>query len=180
MRDQLGTFSILSAAATLGLVLGFASDANAEEAPWHVSKSSGAVWVAGTGVQQVSLAEAVLKPGDHIRTGRNGRVLLTRGTETILISPNSDLELPAEPKDGLATTILQRTGSVLIEDEEQAAPHFQVQTPYLAAIVKGTQFRVTVNPNGGSVDVLKGQVDVADFKSGDHVLVTPGQSAKVG
>jgi len=178
MRDQAKIYSILWAAVSIGM-FGFAGGAAAEEAAWQVSKSSGEVWVAGTGAQKVSLSEAALKGGDHLRTGRNGRVLLTRGSETIMVSPNSDIELPTEPKDGLATTIMQHAGSVLIEAEKQAAPHFQVQTPYLAAVVKGTQFSVTVNPQGGSVTVMRGQVDVADFKSGDHVMVLPGQSAKV-
>jgi len=132
------------------------------------------------GVQLVSLTEeAVLKPGDNIRTGRTGRVLLMRGEETMLISPNSDISLPTEQKDGLETTILQQAGSVLIEAQKREAPHFQVQTPYLAAVVKGTQFRVTVQPHGASVDVTRGQVEVTDFKSGQHALVLPGQAAKV-
>ena len=47
-------------------------------------------------VQQASLkTDDVLKPGDTIRTGRNGRVLLVRGEESILIAPNSVVGLPA-------------------------------------------------------------------------------------
>ena len=86
-----------------------------------------------------------MKPGDTIRTGRNGRVLLVRGEETILISPNSVIGLPTEKKDGLATTILQQAGSILLEVEKRNVKHFEVETPYLAAVVKGTQFRVSVN-----------------------------------
>src|SRR3974390_209819 len=80
---------------------------------WAVGKSSGEVWVTTTGAEQVSLTqEVVLKPGDSIRTGRNGRVLLVRGEETILVSPNSVIGLPTEQQDGPATTILQPRGSV--------------------------------------------------------------------
>src|SRR4051794_40223421 len=62
--------------AMMALVLGAASGAGAEEAAvWRVSKSSGDVWMNTTGAQQVSLKqEDALKPGDTIRTGRNGRV----------------------------------------------------------------------------------------------------------
>ena len=69
------------------LVLGTSSGAfAAEDGVWSVSKSSGEVWLATNGAQQVSLGqEGTLKPGDTIRTGRNGRVLLVRGEETILI-----------------------------------------------------------------------------------------------
>ena len=117
----------------------------ADDGVWSVSKSSGEVWVTTTGAAQVSLKqEDALKPGDTIRTGRNGRVLLVRGEETILISPNSVIGVPAEKKDGMSTTILQQAGSILLEVEKRNVKHFEVETPYLAAVVKGTQFRVTV------------------------------------
>ena len=112
---------------------------------WIVGKSSGEVWLTGTGVQQASLKqEDLLKPGDTIRTGRTGRVLLKRGEETILISPNSVVGVPAQKKEGLSTTIVQQAGSILLEVEKRNVKHFEVETPYLAAVVKGTQFRVTV------------------------------------
>ena len=66
----------------------------ADDGIWSVSKSSGEVWITATGAQPASLKqEDSLKPGDLIRTGRNGRVLLTRGEETILIAPNSEIEI---------------------------------------------------------------------------------------
>jgi hypothetical protein len=162
---------------TMALVLA-ASSACAEDGAWSVSKSSGEVWIATTGAEQVSLKpEEVLKPGDTIRTGRNGRVLLVRGEETILIAPNSVIGLPAEKKEGLSTTIVQQAGSILLEVEKRDAKHFEVETPYLAAVVKGTQFSVTINAASTSVDVRRGQVEVSDFKSGQIAQVMPGQVA---
>ena len=151
-----------------------------DAAPWRVSKSSGDVWMTTSGVQEASLtSEATLKPGDSIRTGRSGRVLLTRGEETILIAPNSVIALPEQQKDGLSTTIIEQAGSILIQAEKRNVKHFQVETPYLAAVVKGTQFRVSVTNRGGSVEVTEGRVEVADFKTGQFALVLPGQAAKV-
>src|SRR3981189_1825325 len=145
---------------------------------WSVSKSSGEVWMTTTGAQTVSLSQQdVLKPGDTIRTGRNGRILLVRGAETILVSPNSGVGLPPENKDGLSTTIVQQAGSILLEVEKRNVKHFEVETPYLAAVAKGTQFRVTVNAGKTTVDVVRGQVEVADFKSGQIAQVMAGQHA---
>jgi hypothetical protein len=150
----------------------------AENDTWSVSKSSGEVWVTATSADPVSLKqEDVLKPGDTIRTGRSGRVLLVRGEETILIAPNSVIGLPTEKKDGLSTTILQQAGSILLDVEKRNVKHFEVETPYLAAVVKGTQFAVTVNAGSTSVDVRRGQVEVSDFKSGQIAQVMPGQVA---
>lgn len=151
-----------------------------DAAPWVVSKSSGEVWMTTSGVQQVSLtSEAVLKPSDGVRTGRSGRVLLTRGEETILIAPNSVIALPDKPQDGLSTTIIEQAGSILIKAEKRNVKHFQVETPYLAAVVKGTQFRVDVGQKGSRVEVLEGKVEVSDFKTGQFALVLPGQRAQV-
>jgi len=161
------------------LTLGMASGAlAAEDGVWSVSKAVGEVWVATNGAQQVSLNQQdALKPGDTIRTGRNGRVLLVRGEETILISPNSVVGLPAETKEGLSTTIIQQAGSILLEVEKRNVKHFEVETPYLAAVVKGTQFSVTVNAGSTRVGVLRGQVEVSDFKTGQIAQVMPGQAA---
>lgn len=163
------------------LVLGTASGAfAADDGVWSISKATGEVWVATDGAQQVSLnQDETLKPGNTIRTGRNGRVLLVRGEETILISPNSVVGLPAEKKEGLSTTIIQQAGSILLEVEKRNVKHFEVETPYLAAVVKGTQFSVTVGAGSTKVGVLRGQVEVSDFRTGQIAQVMKGQAATV-
>jgi hypothetical protein len=132
------------------------------------------------GGQKTVLAEgAAINPGDSVRTGQSGRVLLKRNEETILISPNSDIGIPADKRSSLSTVIAQRAGSILLEVEKRNVKHFAVETPYLAAVVKGTQFRVSVNPGASRVDVLRGQVEVQDFKSGQYAMVMPNQAASV-
>lgn len=171
----------LGRVATTALVLLLAASActvAAENDVWSVSKSSGEIWIATDQAKQVSLKQdETLKPGDTIQTGRNGRVLLVRGEETILISPNSVVGLPLEKKDSLSTTITQQAGSILLDVEKRNVKHFEVETPYLAAVVKGTQFSVTVSATGTRVDVRRGQVEVSDFKSGQIAQVMPGQTA---
>ena len=165
----LATMFMLAAAS-----VAFAADGG----DWTVHRSSGEVSLTGSGVQQASLKqEDVLKPGDTVRTGRTGRVLLKRGDEMILVSPNSVVGIPAQKKEGLSTTILQQAGSILLDVEKRNVKHFEVETPYLAAVVKGTQFRVTVNAGKTTVDVVRGQVEVADFKSGQIAQVMAGQHA---
>src|SRR5689334_6740833 len=169
MRAFTNSLGVLLAAVAFATA-SVASAADGEN--WSVSKSSGEVWVSASGVQPASLKqEDVLKPGDTIRTGRTGRVLLKRGEETILISPNSVIGVPADKKEGLATTIVQQAGSILLDVEKRNVKHFEVETPFLAAVVKGTQFRVTINAGSTSVDVIRGQVEVADFKSGQIAQV---------
>src|SRR5207244_2982255 len=106
MRPLLHVTKLLAAALVLaGPSVAFAADG----ADWTVSKSTGEVWLSASGVQQASLKqEDVLKPGDTISTGRTGRVLLTRGEEAILVSPNSVIGVPAQKTEGLSTTIKQQ------------------------------------------------------------------------
>ena len=125
------------------------SGAIAEEAVWRVSKSSGDASVTTAG-QWLALTEGVMiKLGDNVRTGQTGQVLLKRGEETILMSPNSVIGIAAESKSGLSTIIIQQAGSILLEVEKRTVKHFAVETPSLAAVVKGTHFRVTVNSSSG-------------------------------
>jgi hypothetical protein len=159
-------------------MLGAGSNAHAQDS-WRISKSSGDVSIMTEGFQPVALtAGMTLQPGNSIRTGQNGRVLLTRGSETILISANSAISLPKNGKqNGMSTTILQQAGSILLEVEKRAINHFEVDTPHLSAVVKGTRFHVTMSSNDTRVGVFRGQVEVTDFKSGQHALVNAGQNA---
>jgi len=161
-------------------VLGAGSNAHAQET-WRISKSSGDVTIMSEGFQPVALTAGMnLQPGSSMRTGQNGRVLLMRGNETILISANSAISFPKSSRqNGMSTTILQQAGSILLEVEKRTINHFEVETPHLSAVVKGTRFNVTMSGNETRVGVFRGQVEVTDFKSGQHALVNAGQNATV-
>lgn len=151
----------------------------AQDNVWRVSRMSGEAWVSAAGAQPAGLTpDIALRPGDSIRTGRNGRVLLARGAENMLISPNTAISLPPMGEAG-RTTVIQQTGTVLLDVEKKNVQHFEVETPYLAAVVKGTRFRVTVAQGRANVSVERGQVQVSDFRSGQFALVLPGQLASV-
>src|SRR4051794_38755565 len=177
-----GRIKALCATLLLAMLVIFhaGSAAAGEELVWRVTKSSGEVSVTtAAGDHSALIAGATLQPGDNVRTGQNGRALLMRGVETILVSPNSAIGIPKARKDGMATTIIHQSGSILLDVEKRNVKHFEVETPYLAAVVKGTQFRVTVEQGAARVDVVRGQVEVTDFKSGQFALVKPGQAAQV-
>ncbi|WP_187272595.1 FecR domain-containing protein [Methylobacterium sp. WL9] len=151
-----------------------------EDAPWRIAKASGEAWISGDTVRPASASDStVLRAGDSIRTGRTGRVLLNRGAESILVTPNSAITLPGTGKAGIST-VIQRAGTIALDVEQRNVQHFEVETPYLAAVVKGTRFRVALENGRAKVDVERGRVQVADFKTGESALVLPGQSARVG
>jgi hypothetical protein len=161
-------------------ILGMESSASAADKAWQVSKASGEFWVTHDGVQLASVTTGTsVGAGDYVMTGQNGRVLLVRGEETMLISPNTVISIPNQSADGMSTTIVQRVGTIALEVEKRNVQHFEVQTPFLAAVVKGTKFAVSVDGSGSHVDVTRGQVEVSANESGQTAMVMPGQRAKV-
>ena len=152
--------------ATLFLVvITTGSSAIAEE--WMVAKSTGQVWIGKAGVQSVALTQgSSVQSGSTITTSRNGRALLVSGEKRMLVSPNSVVKLPRNRGD--SSTVLQAMGNVLYEVNSRAAPHFSVETPWLAAVVKGTQFTVAVGSGGSQVKVSRGRVRVSDHRSGQQ------------
>ncbi len=160
------------------LSIGMSNFAKADE--WQVEKMSGDVWVITDTPSKVALTKATkLKNGDKIRTGQRGRVLLKRNKETILVSPNSVIGLPKTPSANGKTIILQQAGEIFLDVEKRNVKHFEVSTPFLAAVVKGTRFSISVNEKSAQVNVQSGKVEVSEFKTGQFVLVKPGQSALI-
>jgi len=114
-----------------------------------------------------------------IRTLKTGNVEFHRGNESVTIGPDTQIQIFDEKSAKPFTTVKQYFGTVTVQAEVRQVQHFAVQTPYLAAVVKGTQFRVSAEAGGSTVDVLEGQVDVSGFRSGEQILLLPGQTAKV-
>ena len=164
--------SLIAAAISIGPALAGDSD------PWIVGKVLGDVRIDHKSGSEPARRDLTLVPSDTIRTGKNGRVVLTRGQESIMVSPSTTISLPDAARAGMST-IIQRSGSIILEVEKQNVQHFEVETPVLAAVVKGTRFEVRVGSDRAKVSVLRGQVQVADFKSGQIGLVTRGQAAAV-
>jgi hypothetical protein len=152
------------------------TSAYAQDAAWHVGKSWGDFWINAQVVP--GNGNLTFGPGDYIRTGQNGGVILVRGKESILISPNTEVAISKNSGDEISTTINQRTGSITLEVEPSDMKHFEVETPYLAAVAKGSNLRVVVEDNYASVHAFRGEVEVSDFRAGQRVLIMTGQTAK--
>jgi hypothetical protein len=155
----------------------FAVAARADD--WRIVQSTGPLWVHTEGMQSVSLGpDAVLPDGATLTTGEGSRILLAHGTQTLIVGPNAVVTIPAGDSGGI-TTVLQRAGAVEFDVDRQNSPHFAVETPFLAAIVKGTHFTVKIDEFGANVAVVRGLVEVTDLASGEKVDVPPGQNANV-
>jgi hypothetical protein len=181
-----GVWSALARVALAAAVLCLASLPAQASAPqaWVVESQSGRVQLVKAGISPIALTPGdVFVVGDWIETGPDGRALLRRGEETIVVAPNSKIGLPTDPgasnAGSITTRILQTMGTILLTVEKKAKQHFAVETPYLIAVVKGTTFTVSVEGGRSNVHVVEGLVEVMNQASGRSVLVHPGQIGSV-
>ena len=159
----------------LALSIFAATTASADD--WVAAKLRGQV------LQQIETQWVPLKRGDvvsdnrFIRTLGSGHVVLTRGGETVSLAPNTKIRIEDRPGAKPFTTVTEAFGTVSVEANVEAVKHFAVQTPFLAAVVKGTRFVVTSSQAGSSVDVQRGHVEVDDPVNRTHTTISVGQSA---
>jgi hypothetical protein len=106
--------------------------------------------------------------------------VIVRGQEFVVISPGTRIRVPEASSPNKIMQLIEDWGSALFRIEKKSTPHFGVQTPYLAAVVKGTTFTVTVGPENAKVKVTEGAVEVSTLDGGATELVRPGSLATVG
>jgi hypothetical protein len=147
---------------------------------WRVTAVQGEATLQRGEAPPAPVAQAqALDPGESLATGASGRVVLTRGASTITVGPNGRMEIPPGGDDGVRTKVVQAMGSLLFKVEKRASQHFEVETPYLAAVVKGTTFTVSVEGDTSAVHVVEGAVEVKALATGQVGLVKPGYTAVV-
>ena len=166
--------------ALLGVLMVFftIAPATADSGAWTLVESKGSVQVTFQGIRPVALTTGdEVAPGQRVTTDGDGRAVLRNGKNTIVVSPNSALEIPAVADPSMMTRVRQLVGTLLFDVEKRKEQHFEVLTPDVAVVVKGTTFTTSVGAQGAVVHVINGLVQVADIRSGQSVFVRPGQTA---
>jgi hypothetical protein len=152
-------------------VPGLAEDWVVSRARGTIEQKSASKWV------PLQRGMAVLD-GAAVRTGPDGRMALTRGAETIELDRGTEIVL--REGSGRMTSIVQTSGVLTADVEKRNVQHFSVQTPFAAAVVKGTKFRVAVGRSSAQVVVERGTVQVQDTLNDLVVDIVRGQQAEVG
>jgi hypothetical protein len=75
--------------------------------------------------------------------------------------------------------VIQNLGTLLFKVQHTGIPHFAVDTPMLAAVVKGTTFTVVVDQNRSAVQVIQGAVQVTAITGGMREIVEGGRTVFV-
>ena len=169
----------VSRMAVTALLAGASTQAIAGSDGWSVSEASGNVVLQRGGKSVAAKRGAEVGPGDAIVTGQGGRAVLVHGQDFVTVASNSRVRIPAEQAGSKFTRFVQDLGNAIFRVEKRGTPHFSVDTPYLAAVVKGTTFSITVGPSDTSLQVIEGVVEVATSDGGARELVRPGSVAMI-
>lgn len=147
---------------------------------WAADKLRGQV-VQLVGSQWQPLTRGMVVPDSRmVRTMKTGHVTFVRGTETVELGPDTQIQIHDKAGSKPFTTVKQYFGSVSVEADIRRVQHFGVDTPFLAAVVKGTRFTVTSDKAGSSVGVRRGHVAVENLHTHSMVTLSVGQTAIVG
>lgn len=146
---------------------------------WVANKLRGNVFALDGNIWVKLSRGDIVSDNRPIRTTRSGRAEFVREKESITIG--GDTQISIADRNGRRYTVVHQTfGKVEIEAEKRDVQHFAVQTPYLAAVVKGTRFVVNVVGESANVVVTRGTVNAIDRINGLMTNITPGQSASSG
>lgn len=102
----------------------------------------------------------IVGPGDRVQTYSNGTVALVRDAEAMIVSANSEIFIPVRGNNNSFTLIFQRLGTILFSAKKKNHKHFEVRTPFSAAIIKGTTLAVNVNRSNAQLQVFEGAVEL--------------------
>lgn len=163
------------------IALLFATSALAQAPAWHVSEVSGDVRIVENGRAHPAARGAPVPAGAIVTTAAGARAVIVRAHDYVVVSPASRVRVPTVQQEGGSGLIqmIADAGTAMFRIEHQQAPHFGVQTPYLAAVVKGTVFTVTVGEHGASVQVTEGAVQVSTVDGGAADMIRPGMVASI-
>ena len=157
----------------------------AEQRSWTVSEVEGSARMLynGTGWSTLSKGDSV-RPGSRVETGGEARLVLVRPGDSIDVAANSRFDVPlagGTAGKGPKVHVLQTMGTLLFKITTRPDDPFKVNTPYLAAVIKGTTFTVTVDESSrkSALHVSKGAVEVTSIGSGQAVMVRPGMTAAI-
>jgi hypothetical protein len=126
---------------------------------------------------QPRVGDEVLLPA-RIATGADGTLSLEQSRTSISIAPDSEIEIPQAASDGqLVARLVQWRGNVFYDVETRQVERLTVETPYLVAVVKGTQFNVAVLDDTTTISLFEGRLEIRDPDGRNVVDLEAGEVA---
>jgi hypothetical protein len=146
--------------------------------PIFVSDIAGSVQVTSNGVGQTLQLESLLALPANVVTGRDGVLAIRQEKTTVSIAPDSHIEIPEAAYDGqLIARMVQHRGNAFYDVATRDVEKLRVETPYLVAVVKGTQFNVSVQGTTSTISLFEGRLEIRSPDGGDVIELNAGEIA---
>lgn len=124
---------------------------------------------------------AIVAPPATIRTGRDGVIELRQGSTTVSVAADTQIDIATSSGgDGLLERVVQPKGNVFYDVAKRKAQKLRVETPYLVAVIKGTQFNVAAQDESATVSLFEGHLEIWTPDDSDVVQLNAGEIATRG
>ena len=142
-----------------------------------VTAVKGDVRVTMRGQARAVQAGTVVELPASVVTGANGALDLRQDVTTVSIAADTGVEIPAVAASTPIERVLQSRGNVFYSVGKRETRKLRVETPYLVAVIKGTQFNVAVQGDGATVSLFEGRLEVRAPDGSDVVDLNAGEMA---
>src|SRR6516165_10333916 len=113
-----------------------------------------------------------------IYTGPSGSIELRQGKTTLSLAPNSQLVIPASTVPGEPIDrVIQTRGNAFYNVAKRETRKLHVESAYLVAVVKGTQFSVVAQEESATISLFEGRLEVRATDDSDVVDLQAGEIA---
>ena len=173
----LSMFVFLAAATSIAL----AATPNARvEDPARISVTAvaGDVDVTMAGTATDVQPESTVSLPARVVTGADGMLALAQAGTNITVAGDTDVEIPAEAVDGnLIARLVQHRGNVFYDVAHREVGKLRVETPFLVAVIKGTQFNVAVQNDSTTISLFEGQLEIRTPDGSEIIQLNAGEIA---
>jgi FecR protein len=138
----------------------------------------GDVQITSAGKDMAPRGGAIVALAAAIRTGSDGSIDLRQGDTTIGVGPATQLEFPVSAEAGPIDRVSQPSGNAYYGVGPRGGRKLRVETPYLVAVIKGTQFNVAVTPDSSTISLHEGRLEILATEAGiAPVILNAGEVA---
>lgn len=181
-RDRSDIFRNWLANAAVALFVACGTMANAADddnsGSITVTDVRGDVTLTQRGKEQKPRVGTKVTPPASLFTGFDSSIELRQGRTTVAVSANTTLDIPSSGlADSTIARIVQTRGSAFYRVGKRTSQKLRVETPYLVAVVKGTQFNVVVQPDNTTIALFEGELEIRSTDGGDVVQLNAGEIA---
>jgi hypothetical protein len=143
-----------------------------------VTERSGDVAITANGNAHDGGAGSTLALPSRIVTGADGLVALSQDETRISVAARSDIEIPADAAQGhLVARLVQRSGNVFYDVQKREAGRLRVETPFLVAVIKGTQFNIAVQGDSTTISLFEGRLEIRMPDDTEVIQLNAGEIA---